>query len=476
MIISMKNTLAAMTSMLLLAAACKEPLSAPNEDLPVAGPPQTVQSLTTGVIAQDRSASSAFSYLLYPEGMARNALRPDPNEPRFVSELLFLPMDNSDFIGSSGFSGYFTGIRAANQFIKDKSVLALQSGDLNAEVGLVQSLKALQYLRILQLRDTLGSPIQTDQVSTADPYRTKTAVLAYVSTLLDSAYANLTAAGVSASIPVTLPSGYISNVTGDFSLTANLAKFNRGLKGEVDVYRLLDHQAPCAACAATAIAALNLALAGQAAAPDANGLAFGPYYQYNPNAPESFVTPLADPKIYLTDNFVNSIQAGDARASKITKASSASITNGGLSSALTYKSPLTLSTNQTRQVPLRRAAFWYLLRAQAEAESGNLAAATADVNVVHLGEGGLTALSTFASLAEARAAILYEYRYSFIFEGPYYLVALREYSALTKAYVSQPGMPSTSGDPTHANDPLNSVLPIPSGEVVARGGTVTPQP
>ena len=474
MIISMKKTIAAMASMLLLAGACKEPLSAPNEDAPVAGGPQTIQALTTGVIAQDRSSSSAFSYLLYPEGLARNALRPDPNEPRYVSELLFLPMDNSDFIGAGGFSGYYTGIRAANLVIKDKSVAALQTGDQNAVIGLVQTLKALQYLRVLQLHDSLGSPIQTDQTSAADPFRTKPVVLAYVSALLDSAYGNLTAAGVSAKMPVTLPSGYTSN--GDFTSTANVAKFNRGLKGESEVYRLLDHQAPCATCAATAISALNLALAGQSAAPTAAELAFGPYYQYNPSAPESFSTPLADTRIYLTDNFVNSIQSGDARASKATKAASPSLTNGGLAAPLTYKSPLTLSTNQTRLVPLRRAALWYLLRAQAEAQSGNLAAATADVNVVHVGEGGLTALPTFASLTEARAAILYEYRYSFIFEGPYYLVALREYSALNKAYVSQPGMPSTSADPSHTTDPLNSTLPIPSGEVVARGGTITLQP
>jgi hypothetical protein len=475
MISSMKNTVAAMASMLVLAGACREPLSAPNEDAPVAGGPQTVQSLTTGVLAQDRAATSAFSYLLYPEGLARNSLRPDPNEPRFVSELIGVPSDPSAFIGGSGFNGYFTGIRTDNQFIKDKSVLALPGGDRNAAIGLVQSIKAIQYLRVLQLRDSLGSPIQTDQVLTADPFRTKTAVLTYVSSVLDSAYGNLTAAGVSAKNPVTLPSGYTAN--GDFSTTANVAKFNRGLKGEVEVYRLLDHQSPCATCAASAIAALNVALAGQSAAPTVTELAFGPYFEYNPSAPESFVTPLADPKIYLTDNFVSSLQSGDARSSKATKTTSVSVTNGGLSTALSYRSFLTLSTNQTRQVPLRRAGFWYLLRAQAEAESGQLAAATADVNVVHQAEGGLPALAAFASVAEARAAILYEYRYSFVFEGPYYLVALRQYSALTQAYASQAGMPTLKSDPTHTTDPLQSVLPIPSNEVVARGGgAITPLP
>ena len=39
---------------------------------------------------------------------------------------------------------------------------------------------------------------------------------------------------------------------------------------------------------------------------------------------ESFATPLADARIYLTDNFVNSLESGDARSSKITKAASPS--------------------------------------------------------------------------------------------------------------------------------------------------------
>lgn len=472
----MKKTFATFASLLLLASACKEPLSAPTEDNLVAGAAIPVQNLVTGVLAQDRSITSSFSYLLYPESMARNALRPDPNEPRYIADILSTTADPSAFIGSSGWNGYYTTIRAVNQVLTSPTVGGLQSGDKNAVLGLVQTVKAISYLRLIQLRDSLGMSIQTEAITTPDPIRTKAAVLTYTSALLDSAYANLTASGVSATVPVTMPSGYKLN--GDFSTTANLAKFNRGLKGETEVYRLLDHQSPCATCAATAITALNIALAGvpQTAA----GLQFGPTYEYNPSAPESFPYPLADQRIYVTDNWVTSAQASDARLSKVSQSATPSLTNGGLCAPLTYKSNLTLSTNQTRPLQIRRAAFWYLLRAQAEARSGALPAATADVNVVHTVEGGLPALATFASQAEAQTAILYEMRYSLLFEGPYYLTALRQYSALTKAYVSQPGMPSIKinnvCETSHASDPLQSVLPIPQNEAVARGGNVTPQP
>ena len=108
-------------------------------------------------------------------------------------------------------------------------------------------------------------------------------MLAYVSAVLDSGYANLTAAGVDATMPVTLPSGY--KVDGDYTTTANLALFNRGLAGEVLVERGFDHQNPCTACFATAITALNVALAGSGATPTGAQLAAGPYYEYNPCGP-----------------------------------------------------------------------------------------------------------------------------------------------------------------------------------------------
>lgn len=468
----MKRAIAATASLFLLAGACREPLSAPTQDALVAGTAQPVQNLVTGVLAQDRASTSAFSYLLYPEGMARNSLRPDPNEPRFINDLISTQMDPSAFIGSSGWNGYYTTIRAANQLINGQSVAALSAGDKNAVIGLAQTMKAISYLRLIQLHDSLGVAIQTDAVNTPDPIRTKASVLKYVSAVLDSGYANLTASGVPAVLPVTLPSGYMLH--GDFSQTANFAQFNRGLKGESEVYRLLDHQSPCAACAATAITALNIALNGVPQTPD--GLAYGPYFEYNPSAPESFPYPLADPRIYVTDNWVNSAITGDARLSKATKSSTPSVTNGGLSQALTYKSFLTLSTNQTRPLPIRRAALWFMLRAQAEAESGLLPQAAADVGVVRSVEGGISTPLVFATVADARAAILYDYRYSFLFEGPYYLVALREYSALTRDYVTQPGMPTVTSDPNHTTDPLQTTLTIPQNESVARGGNVTPQP
>jgi hypothetical protein len=466
----MKKTLAAMSAAVLaLSAGCKDALNAPSQDQVVAGTAQPIQNLVTGIIAQDRASAMAFSYLLYPETEARNSVRMDTNEPRFLNELVAVPIDPSDFIGASAWSGYYAEIRAANQLIVSPSLNTMTAGDKAATIGFVQTLKALDYIRLIQLRDSLGVSIQLSQGAAADPIRTKSAVLTYISALLDSANTNF--ASASAKVPFALPAGFSND--GDYSKTANLITFNRGLKGMVETYRGFDHQTPCPTCFATAITALNTALGGATA----TDLAAGPYYQFNPNSPESFSNPLVDNHVYLTDNFVNSIQAGDLRASKIVTASSPSSTVNGLT--LTKRDPVTdpsITSNLTRLIPIVRNAAFYLLRAQAKAETGDLAGATADVNVVRVGEGGLAPYATFGSVAAARTAILYEYRYSFIYEGPYYLIAAREYGTITKAYVTLPGMPTVATDPTHASDPLQTALPIPSTEAAARNGNVTPQP
>jgi hypothetical protein len=467
----MTKTLAALAAITVLCAGCKDGLSAPSQDQVVAGTAQPIQNLVTGIVAQDRNSAMAFSYLLYPETEARNSVRIDPNEPRYINELIAVPIDASDFIGSSAWTGYYSEIRAANQLIVSPSLNTMTAGDKAATIGFVQTMKALDYIRLVQLRDSLGIPIQVSTGAALDPIRTKASALAYISALLDSA--NTSFSSASAKMPFSLPAGFTNN--GDYSKTPNLITFNRGLKGMVEVYRGFDHASPCAACFATAITALNAALAG--VTPSATSLQAGPYYQFNPSAPESFSNPLVDNHVYLTDNFVNSIQSGDLRSAKIATASSASSTVNGLQ--LTYRDPVTDPTNLgnlTRDIPIVRNAAYYLLRAQAEAETGDLANATKDVNVVHTIEGGLAPYATFGSLAAARQAIVYEYRYSFIYEGPYHLVALREYGMINKAYVSQPGMPTVATDPAHASDPLQSALPIPANEVAARNGNVTPQP
>jgi starch-binding outer membrane protein, SusD/RagB family len=454
-----KYIAAALTSALVLASACKDNPAAPSRDKVVAGTPQPLQALVTGIIQQDRANRSGTNAAI----MARDAITPNANEQRSLTEFYVTPPDPSDFIGNSSWTGIYAQLRATKNLLADASFTALSAPDQGATRGFVNTIAANDYIRVIEYRDQNGVVIQGDDPTLTDPIRTKASGLAYVSALLDSAYADLQAG--SATVPFTVPSGY--QLHGDYSKKANLMKLNRGLKGKVEVMRALDPVAPNAGSAAAAVTALNIALADAPATFDQDYLDMGPWYQYNPSAPESSTNPLQGSTNYVTDNFVNSVMPGDVRGTHIIPAKKTTVAGYTAQWRLDFTDPTNASL-QSNPVPMVRNAELLLLRAQAEIATNDLAGATRDINAVHTVEGGLPAYATFTTPAAAISAVLYEYRYSFAYIGAQHLVALREYGMMTDAYLSLPGMP--------AYKVIIDKLPIPLSEVNARGGDITPVP
>jgi hypothetical protein len=86
-------------------------------------------------------------------------------------------------------------------------------------------MKALDYWRIIEMHDTVGATIQTDAAAAVTDVKCKATVLAYIASLLDSANADLTAAGGTTKLPFTLPTGFTA-FGRDYSLVSNLVKFN----------------------------------------------------------------------------------------------------------------------------------------------------------------------------------------------------------------------------------------------------------
>ncbi len=314
-----KYIAAALTSTLVLAGACQDNPAAPSRDNVVAGSQQTLQSLLTGITAQDRV--NYGGYLLWGGIMARDAIVPTANESRFVTEFYVTPPDPSDFIGGSQWTGYYQMLRASQMLLKDASFTSLSAADQGAARGFVRTLDALSYIRLIEYRDQNGVVIQGPDATVQDPIKTKASVLAYTSALLDSALVDLKAG--SSTVPFTLPSGY--SLHGDYSQTANLILLNRGLKGRVEVMRALDPVAPNAASAAAAVTALNIALAGAPSPMTEAYLQTGPWYQYNPSSPESAANPQQGSSSLVTDNFVNSFMPGDIRAANVIPASAPTV-------------------------------------------------------------------------------------------------------------------------------------------------------
>jgi len=139
-----------------------------------------------------------LTYLTLTAVYSRDAYRIDPNEPRYVSETLGGQPDPGSFAGGGGWTNGFVAIRAANSLLdalpgaSETQVTAPQKA---VTAGLVQTIKALDYYRVLELRDTIGVPIQTSKLDEVTPLSCKKNVLDYIAAVLDSGLTSLTAAG-----------------------------------------------------------------------------------------------------------------------------------------------------------------------------------------------------------------------------------------------------------------------------------------
>lgn len=451
-------------------AGCKDSAIVNPEDAPTvealsgALTRGSLQQLATGVLAQDRAAIvGTFTHYVLSAIFARDVYRIDASEPRYVQETLGGQPDAGSFAGGGGWAQFYTATRAANNLLialPSASNAEVSAVEKSATAGFMKTMKALDYYRLAELRDTVGIAIQTDDADEVTPIRCKTPALAYVAALLDSAIADLNAAGGSTKLPFVLPTGWTA-FGRDYSVVSNIIIFNRALKGKVDFYRGLDRTSPQPALFAQSIAELTQALGGAAAgAVPASQFSVGPYYNFVPGGTEATANNRADDKIGLNPQVNAQIQAGDTRKSKIVTRTL--LSGFGISTTTTYSGAVPSTANQSNPIGILRDEELVLLRAQANIEANNFAAATADVNSVRTAYG-LPALAVFAAKEAARTAVLYEKRYSLLFEGPQRLVDLRGYGRLNSAFFP-PEVPT---------DPYNAAFPIPRAEQDARGGTVT---
>ena len=459
-----KRTLALLAALGIAGTACKDSTSVPDlnnisaETQLAAGlTPTTLQLLTTGLVNASRTELDG-RYLVFTETMARDFYRLDNAESRYITELIgSVTADYSAFTGGGAFTNMYVTIRSGNTILNNLSTAAfLSPAEVSATKGFVQTMKALAYYRVLETRDTLGIAFDVNHPVNDPPaaFECKPNILAQISTLLDSANTNLVAAGT-ASFPFSLPSGF-----NGFNKPATFAKFNRGLKGKVELYRALPQgnrtKATGTAGFNAAIAAINASFASPTAP-----MQSGPAYTYSTSAGD-LTNPLADANIYLNPFVGDSIQAGDLRKAKIL-----TVTSRSLNSVTSkYKSTVTDPSGAlTMPIPILTNAELLLLRAQAEIELGQFAAATADINAVRTTEGGLPAYALFTDKASAINAVLYEKRYSLLGQSAQRLVDLRAYGLLN----------ATAGPGRSNGDIFQSVLPIPKSQFDTRNVTsITP--
>jgi len=469
-----RYSLIALATAALAVTACKDnpvanPIDAPTVDALSGGLTRTsLLQLTIGALAQDRTTINDIQFAIEGGILGRDVYRIDASEPRYVLETLGGNPDPGSFAGGRGFSGYYTAIRAENtilQALTSAPTSIFTTNEISAQRGFIRTIKAMEYWRLIETRDTVGVPIQSDDPSEVTDVRCKEVVLSYIAALLDSALSDLNAAGATTKLPVKLPGGF-TQYGRDYQVVSNLILFNRGWKGKVDFYRGLDRKAYTATLFPTAITELTQALGGAApgAVPKAD-FTKGAYYNFVPGGSENQPNLISDAKIGLNPLVGDSIQAGDTRASKIVARAPLSATYNGatVGTSITYVGAVASTANQALPLPILRDEELVLLRAQAYIEAGQLANALLDINDVRTNYG-LAPLAPFADKQSAIDAVLYEKRYSLLFEGWSRVDDLREYGRLNATYLRKE-LPT---------DPFNAALPITRAELDARGVSTNP--
>ena len=148
-------------------------------------------------------------------------------------------------------------------------------------------------------------------------------------------------------------------------------------------------------------------------------------------------------------------------------------TAGGLNSDLKF----TAYASPDASVPIIRNEELILLRAEAEWGSGDLAAAIADLNIVREGSGGLEPLADGLDADAVEEEILYNRRYSLMFEGGHRWIDLKRHGRTAACGASPATTGTTNCLPLDLpGAPHQPALPDPDRRVRRASGRAGLQP
>ncbi len=339
--------------------------------------------------------------------IGRESYNFDAADPRFVTELLRDALDGGNgAFGGNHWTGRYRGFRDADNVLNAVDALAtLDAADKEGLRGFTKTFQALDLLLVINTRDDLGgvSTVAEDPTGDPEPIVDRAAVFARIAALLDEAQTHLGAG----TFPSTLrfPSGF----TG-FDTPATFLSFNRALKARVDVY--------------VGNTALALSSSLPASFLDETGaFGLGVYYNYGTGSgdlvnnlfdPSNLII-LAHPSIETdaqtqTDGVTLDQRFVDKTLSVAAVTDQATL---GLSSSLAFN----MYTSATAPVAIIRNEELILLRAEANLLEGNIGQAEDDLNILRNAAGLADVNLTPMTAAERIDELLYDRRYSLLFEG-----------------------------------------------------------
>jgi hypothetical protein len=442
-------------ALIALGGACDFKIANPNSpDIIGENPTRSeVAAAATGLLIATRA--DVADWALDAGILGREAYRFDGSDPRFTGEMMQGPLDpGSRAFGGDHWAEEYAAIRSANDLLAViGTASALTAEEQNAIRGYAHTLQAYNFLIILDSHNQDAIPIDvgTDVTAAPAPLATNADAWARVIALLDGAVTELQTGG--AAFPFTLPSGF----TG-FNTPATFVLFNRALRARVAVYRGDFTGA--------------LTFLSQSFLDPATPMDRGVYMDFSAGAGD-LPNPLAlDPQV--GENFGHPTLRTQAQlqadgVSPDLRFLTKLVTRPQRSAGTTETTPpqqLTSDLGWIRYpspnspIPLIKNEELILLRAEANIGLGNLGPAVTDINTVRTISGGLLPYAGAVDQPSLIAELLYNKRYSLMYEGGHSWIDYRRYG-LTNSLrsIDRVGPPP---------DVLFLTLPIPTAETLPR--------
>ncbi len=383
-----------------------------------------VLTLATGMQIGSRFVTgNPNGYLALLGILGREIYNFDPADPRFITEMLLGPLDGgSPAFGGNLYQPFYANIRTGNILLRAVANLTstdplagLTAVEREGLTGYVQTLQAYDLLRIVNTRDDLGVPIDVDIDPTGPPgpIATKAEVFTRITTLLDEAVTHLNAAG--ATFPFGMSSGYAG-----FNTPATFLQFNRALRARVAAYQ-------------TDWPGVLTALAGSFVN-SAQPLTLGVYHSFSTTSGDSLnnlFDPtaraiVAHPSLGPGAQLQASLQPDQRFLSKTSLLAAPKSAQG-----LTSDRAMNVYTSTSSPVAIIRNEELILLRAEANINLGNVGDAVTDLNEIRAEAGNLPAYAGGVDQASLTTELLYNRRYSLLFEGGHTWIDARRYNRLT---------------------------------------------
>jgi starch-binding outer membrane protein, SusD/RagB family len=389
----------------------------PSVDALTSSPtPSVVGTATSGLLVLYRSATAVEGWQMGSFG--RESYNLLQAEARDLLGFYAGPIVPGGFAQDLGWSAAYTNLRQIQSVLTavDK-VSGYSAAQKEAVKGFAQTIAAMELLRQIKIRDTIGIVVQLPP----DPHALgavvgKDAALASIASLLDSAQTHLQAGG--AVFPFALTSGFAG-----FNTPATFVLVNRGIRARVDVYRRQWAQA-LTDIAASFVDTSSTSLAN---------LAKGVYNVWSTASGDS-PNPLFDPTptaLYVHPSITSGAQkrADGSPDLRLTRKTAPGVVRSLL--GVTGTTKFTIYSSQNDPTPILKNEELILLRAEANFQLGNTAAALADLNFIRVNSGGLAPLPSSFS-GDFITEILYNRTYSLLFEQGTRWVDARRYGRLAQ--------------------------------------------